>query len=220
MSDNLRRYRVRREALIQGYPGQPTGLVARHLPTLAALISGSVGSQSTQRPKVAAHVPDGAQPESRIKRFARWVDHAHITTERYCVPSAEVMLAHLAFQTLVLVIAGSVGGRGGVALLLHVVDTGRALPLAWGGRRGKKGHFPEELQIALIAPGQELIPPGAQVVVLGDGACDGTGLQHTLQEAGWASVVRTGSPITVAWDGASFRCETGGAWSKPGTWVE
>ena len=144
MSDNLRRYRVIRAALIQGYPGQPTGIVARHLTTLAALISGIVGSQSTQLPKVATHVPDGAKPESRIKRFTRWVDNAHITAERYFVPYAEVLLAHLAIQTLVLVIDGSVVGRGGVALMIHVVYKGRALPLAWVVRRGKKGHFPEE----------------------------------------------------------------------------
>ncbi len=48
MSDNLRSYRAIREALTQWYPGQPTGRVARHLTTLAALISGIVGSKSTQ----------------------------------------------------------------------------------------------------------------------------------------------------------------------------
>jgi len=155
MSDNLRRYRAIRDALIQGYPGQPTGMVVRHLTTLAALISGIVGSQSTQLPKVATHVPDGAKPESRVKRFARWIDNAHITAERYFVPYAEVMLAHLALQTLVLVIDGSVVGRGCVALMIHVVYKGRALPLTWVVRRGKKGHFPEELHIALIAQVQE-----------------------------------------------------------------
>ena len=113
MSDNLRRYRAIRDALLQGYPGQSTGMVARHLTTLAALISGIVGSQSTQLPKVATHVPDGAKPESRVKRFARWVDNAYITAERYCVPYAEVLLAQLAFQTLVLVIDGR--GWAGVA---------------------------------------------------------------------------------------------------------
>ena len=40
MSDNLRRYRAIRDALTQGYPGQLNGHVARHLTTLAALISG------------------------------------------------------------------------------------------------------------------------------------------------------------------------------------
>ena len=38
MRDNLRRYRAIRDALTQCYPGQPSGTVARHLITLAALI--------------------------------------------------------------------------------------------------------------------------------------------------------------------------------------
>jgi len=219
MSDNLRQYRAIRAALRQGYPGEPQGRCARHLATLAALISGIVASKSTQLPKIAAKVPDGTKPESRVKRFARWVDNAHITTERYFVPYAEVLLAHLAIQTLVLVIDGSAVGRGCVALMIHVVYKGRALPLAWVVRRGKKGHFPEDLHIALIEQVQELIPPGAQVVVLGDGEFDGTGLQHTLHEAGWSYVCRTGSHVTASWDGTPFRLETVGWCSKPGTLV-
>ena len=83
MSDNLRRYR---EALTQCYPGPLASTVARHLITLAALISGIVGSKSTQLPHVAAHVPNGTKPESRVKRFARWIDNAHILEEIYFLP--------------------------------------------------------------------------------------------------------------------------------------
>ena len=86
MSDNLRRYRAIHRALIQGYPDVPQGNVARHVTTLAALISGIVGSHSTQFPKIATQVPTGTKPESRIKRFARWVDNATITEEAYFVP--------------------------------------------------------------------------------------------------------------------------------------
>ena len=106
MSDNLRQYRAIRAALTQGYPGEPTGRVAQHMATLAALISGIVASKSTQLPKVAAHVPAGAQPESRVKRFARWLKNGQITAEVYFIPYAEVLLAHLALQTLVLVWMG------------------------------------------------------------------------------------------------------------------
>ena len=219
MSDNLRQYRAIRDALRQGSPGEPQGRCARHLAPLAALISGIVASKSTQLPKIAAKVPDGTKPESRVKRFARWVDNAHITAEGSLVPYAEMLLAHLALQTLVLVIDGSVVGRGCVALMVHVVSKGRALPLAWLVRRGKKGHVPEALHLALMEQGQELITPGARVVVLGDGACDGTALQHTRQEAGWFSVCRTGSNVTASWDGTPFRLETVGACSKPGTLV-
>ena len=186
MSDNLRRYRAIRDALTQGYPGEPQGQRTRHLATLAALISGIVGSKSTQLPTIATHVPDGKKPESRVKRFARWVRNDTITTEVYFVPYAQVLLAQLAVQTLVLVIDGSVVGRGCVALMMHAVSKGRALPLAWLVRQGKKGHFPEAWHIALVEQGQALLPAGAHVVVLGDGACDGTDLQHTLEEAEWS----------------------------------
>jgi len=86
MRDNLRRYRAIRDALIQGYPGTLHGHVARHVTPLAALISGIVGSKSTQLPHMATKVPDGTQSESRVKRFARGVDHGRSTEEVYVVP--------------------------------------------------------------------------------------------------------------------------------------
>jgi hypothetical protein len=51
----------------------------------------------------------------------------------------------------------------------------------WQVRKGKKGHCPEDLHSALVEQVHTLIPPGAQVVVLGDGAGDGTTLQQTVQ---------------------------------------
>jgi hypothetical protein len=94
MSDNLRQYRAIRDALRQAYPGELQGQGARHLTTLAALISGLVASQSTQWPKVAAKVPKGTQPESRGKRFARWLDHKRLLEAVYFLPSAELFWAH------------------------------------------------------------------------------------------------------------------------------
>jgi Transposase DDE domain len=220
MSDNLRRYRAIRAALTQGYPGQPTGQVARHLTTLAALISGIVGSKSTQLPHIAMKVPDNTQSESRVKRFARWVRNAKVTVDGYFVPYAQVLLAHLALQTLVLVMDGSGVGRGCVALMIHVVYKGRALPLAWLVRHGKKGHFPEDWHIALVEQVRELLPAGAHVVLLGDGEFDGTALQHTLEEAGWSYVCRTGCHLTASWEGETFRLDALRACSKPGTLIE
>src|SRR2546427_3370853 len=141
MSDNLRRYRAIRDALTQCYPGQPSGTVARHLSTLAALISGIVGSKSTQLPHIAAKVPNGTKPESRVKRFARWFDNDHILEEVYFLPYADLLLRHFALQTLVLVMDGSVAGRGGNALIIHVVYKSRALPLAWRVRPSPKGDL-------------------------------------------------------------------------------
>ena len=219
MSDNLRQYRAIQAALRQGYPGEPKGQRARHLTTLAALISGIVASKSTQLPNIAIHVPDRNKVESRVKHFARWVANAHILEEIYFLPYAHILLQHLALQTVVLVMDGSVVGRGCNALMIHVVYKGRALPLAWRVRQGPKGHFPEDLHIALVELVSGLIPEGAQVVLLGDGEFDGTDLQQTVEDAGWAYVCRTGIHMTAWWDGETFRLDTLGACSKPGTLI-
>src|SRR6266581_145412 len=166
MSDNLRRYRAIRDALTQGYPGQLNGHVARHLTTLAALISGIVGSKRTQLPHIATQVPDGTKPESRVKRLTRWLDNARILEEVYFLPYADRLLTQLALETLVLVMDGSVVGRDCTALMIHVLYKGRALPLAWRVRQGPKGHFPEDLHIALVELMSACIPAGTQVVFL------------------------------------------------------
>jgi hypothetical protein len=155
------------------------------LTTLAALISGIVASKSPQLPTVAATVPNGPKPESRVKRFARWLANARILAEVYFLPYAEILLAHLAFETLVWVMEGSVVGCGCVALMIHGLSKGRALPLAWRVRQGPKGHFPEDLHIALGELIRVCRPEGPSVVLLGAGEFDGTTLQKTLNDAGW-----------------------------------
>jgi hypothetical protein len=220
MSDNLRRYRAIRDALTHGYPGEPTGNRARHVTTLAALISGIVASKSTQLPKIAPQVPDGTTPESRVKRCARWLRNDHISEAGYFFPYADIVLEQLAWRTLVCVIDGSVVGRGGIALMIHVVYKGRALPLCWMVRQGKKGPCAAALHIALVEQVQEMVPPGASVVRLGDGAFDGTGWHQTRAEADWLYVCRTGCNLTASWDGETFRRDTLGWCIKPGTLVD
>jgi hypothetical protein len=44
--------------------------------------------------------------------------------------------------------------------VLHVVYKGRALPLVWQVRKGKKGHFPEAMHLALVAQLHALISGG------------------------------------------------------------
>ena len=86
MSDNLRRYRAIREALTQCYPGEISGRMAQHLTTLAAFISGIVGSKSSQLPSIATKIPDRAKPDSRVQRLSRWLRNDEMKEERYCLP--------------------------------------------------------------------------------------------------------------------------------------
>jgi hypothetical protein len=81
--------------------------LARHLDTLAAMISGIVGSERTNLPAMAKQVPDGTNKESRVKRFSRLVKNQGIQFELYYQPYAEALLAALAHRPLVLSIDGS-----------------------------------------------------------------------------------------------------------------
>jgi hypothetical protein len=220
MSDNLRRYRAIREALTQGYPGEPSGRLAQHLTTLAAFISGIVGSKRSQLPSIATKIPSRAKPDSRVKRLSRWLDNEEVLEEVYFLPYADLLLNTLALETLVLVMDGSVVGRGCCALMMHVIYQGRALPLAWRVRQSPKGHFPEELHMALVELVSALLPAGAQVVFLGDGEFDGTELQATLTEAGWLYACRTSQGNTAMWEGETFALALLGASIKPGRLIE
>src|SRR5215475_6686180 len=115
---------------------------------------------------------------------------------------------------------GSVVGRGCLALMLHGVSKGRALPLAWRVRHSPKGHCPEELHIAMVKLLSTVIPTGAKVVLLGDGEFDGTALQDTLREMGWSYVCRTAMSTTAMWEGETFRLDTLGACLRPGRLIE
>src|SRR5438093_12982223 len=220
MSDNLRRYRTIHQALKQGYPGEPSGRLVQHLTTLAAFISGIVGSKSSQLPSMATKVPDRAKPDSRVKRLSRWLDNDAILEEVYFLPYAELLLNQLALETLVLVIDGSGVGRGCCALMMHGIYKGRALPLTWRVRQCPKGHCPEDLHIALVELVRELIPEGTKVVCLGDGEFDGIKLQETMHEAGWWYACRTSKGNTATWDDETFHVDELGACLKPGRLVE
>jgi hypothetical protein len=84
--DTLRRYHAIRHARVHASPAPPTGPFARHLSTLAALISGIVGSKSPPLPTSAAKVPNGTPPERRVKRCARWFDNDPIVAEVSFLP--------------------------------------------------------------------------------------------------------------------------------------
>jgi hypothetical protein len=100
--------------------------------------------------------------------------------------------------------------------MIHGISKGRALPLAWRVRQAPKGHFPAELHIALVDLISGCIPVGTQVGLLGDGEVDGTRLQRTRQDAGWAYACRMATRTVASWEGETCRRDALGAWLKPG----
>src|SRR5579875_731425 len=222
MSDNLRRYCAILVALKQLYPTEPTGNLARHLSTLAALVCGIVGSRKCHLPAVAGKTADGSSPkdgrrESRAKRFTRWLQNRAVTPEGFFRPYAQALLASLPPGPLVLIMDGSQAGRGCLVLMLSVLyrqDGGsgrplqRALPLCWLTVQAPKGHFTQERHRELVAQAKGLLPPGRGIVFLGDGEFGGPDLLADVRAAGWHFVCRTARNVLLAedgWPGETFR---------------
>lgn len=180
-----------------------SGLFPVRSNVLASLISGIVGSRSTNYPKIASKVPDRRKLESRVKGYSRYINDTESTAEIYLMPFAATLLANLSNATLVLIMDGSDVGRNCVALMLSVRFRGRALPLGWFVVSDKKGHFSQEKHITLVSEVQKLVPMGADVIFLGDGEFDGSELQAKLAGFGWKYVCRTASNA-ILFNGEEF----------------
>lgn len=106
------------------------------------MICGLIGSGRSHLSAIAGHTPSHCRTESQIKQFSRWLQNENIDAEVYYLPYLKLILAGLIQQsTLVLAIDGSSIGQGCVTLMLSVIYRGRALPLVWVVKTGKKGHF-------------------------------------------------------------------------------
>ena len=64
--------------------------------------------------------------------------------------------------------------------------------------QGNKGHLPEGTHIGLLESVLEILPPDTDVVLLGDGEFDGTGLLQTLEQVGAQYVCRTAQNARLA----------------------
>ena len=197
MSDTYRRYRAIAQSLLQLYP-KAEGHQRQQLATLTLLISGIVGSQQTQLPKVVEQTPGGrAADESVVMRFRRWLKHDGVSYDRWMLPVAHALLGLLSRQPLVFVIDGSTVARGCMSLMVSVLYRRRALPLVWVVVKARKGHLSESLHCALLEQLKPLVPPDAEVTILGDGEFDGRLWQAAIVEQGWQYVCRTASDILL-----------------------
>lgn len=204
MRDTYRRYRAIAQCFVQLFP-HCRGHQRRHLHTLAGLITGIVGAQQCQLPKIVEHAPGGAAADdSVVKRMQRWLAHADMTDDAWMLPVVRPLLAVLARRRLLLVIDGSTVGRGGMCLMVSVLYHRRALPLTWVVIAAKRGHMAEALHCALLAQLIPLVPAAAQVTLLGDGECDGTTWQAAITAQGWQYVCRTAADIRVTLAGATI----------------
>lgn len=169
-----------------------------HVVTLAMMISGIVLSGKAQLSAMSLEVPHPAKPKSLEKRMRRWVKNENVDKNFYYLPYARALLQHLSNHPLTLVLDGSTVGRGCMTIMVCVVYRQRALPLAWLVFKGKKGHTTVERHIAVLAQLLPLLPPKAEVILLGDGEYDSPELLAWIEgQTDWTFVVRSAANVLI-----------------------
>jgi hypothetical protein len=170
-----------------------------HTITLAMMIAGIVLSKKAQLSEMSSEIPSEAKDKSIEMRLRRWVKHERIDGDLIYLPFAEEILSALSKQALLLVMDGSQVGRGCMVLMVGVVYKKRSLPIAWLVYKGKKGHTTAERHIEVLEKVKALLPPNAQVILLGDAEYDTTEMVLWLQkETDWDYVLRTSPQICVS----------------------
>jgi len=201
MTDRQRVYTKVLRSLKETLKGQKQG----HVVTLAMMITGIVMSKKAQLSVMSMEVPHPVKAESIEKRMRRFVKNQRIDVEVYYLPFAQALVQALASQTLVLAMDGSQVGRGCMVLMVGVIYKRRALPLAWIVYRGKKGHTTSARHIAVLELVKPLIPPDADVILLGDGEYDTIGMLQWIEaHTNWHFVIRTAKSSLVHYGGQVF----------------
>lgn len=157
------------------------------------MVAGIVASGTTSLPKLALKAPDRTKPQSRTKRFERFLRNERTTFRQFYEPFARELIEELSSEDrpLLIVFDGSSVGRGGATLMASVLYRKRALPVAWIVKRGAKGSFSSADHRFLLRRVRGLIPEETTAIFLGDGEFDSTGLQRSLDELGFLYVCRT-----------------------------
>ncbi len=132
-------------------------------------------------------------------------EYETIEPKTYFLPSVQTLLARLPQDPLILVRDASDVGRGCMAWVVSVVYKKRALPLCWLVVTGSKGHLSDAVHQKLFAEVKSLLPSEREVVFLGDGEFNGSGLLRAIEAQGWQYVCRLPTNTLICEAGEEVR---------------
>jgi len=163
--------------LIKHQPEPPKGNALRRINSLACLIAALTKAERASFKAIAKKMDDKTDLESRIRSLGH---------------SGKLILA----------IDGSTMGNGCMCLMVSIIWRGRGIPICWVVRKAPKGHFSQEMHVALInmvnALFKSVLSNNYQVILLGDGEFDGCDLQQACLDKGWIYVLKTAKNLIIA----------------------
>ncbi|HXV96877.1 MAG TPA: IS4 family transposase, partial [Anaerolineae bacterium] len=157
---------------------------------MALLVAGLYLSMAIHLSHIADtwHLP--GRSVSLVNRLRRFLDNQRVSVASWYRPLASQLLATFAGKQLRLVIDCTKVGFNHRLMTIGLAYRKRTLPLAWSVHEGNKGSVTTKKQIALFEQIRFLIPPSAEVWVMGDTAFQHVPLLRWLRRRGWHFVIR------------------------------
>jgi len=204
MSDSYKVYRTIHKSLQKAWKFDSSKRQNNSLNILTGFICGIIQSKSVKLANVAGDIPGKGKEESQVMQLRRWLQNEKVDVDLFYLPFIATLIYCLAKQRLVLAIDGSTTAQGCITLMVSMIYKGRALPLLWVTRKGKKGHFPQDMHVELIKAVKNIVPEGTEVICLGDGEFDGTEWLNTIEGFGWKYACRTANTAVLYEEGDKF----------------
>jgi hypothetical protein len=184
--DTFKLYGTWHRFLTQWIPDQ----CASRVTNLTLLIVGLYQARHVHTGLIVRTWPVRAKLASLSRRVSRFLDNPAVVVRDWYAPLASQLLAMLAKGEVRLIIDASRVGFGHQWLILALAYRRRALPLVWSWKRGKRGHSSGEKQLELLRWVHDRLPPGAQVVLVGDSEFAGEKLLKQVRRWHWRYVLR------------------------------
>lgn len=159
---------------------------------MAWVMVGIFLSRSVQLHRIAGRIPSGAKLPSITRRVGRLLANPRIRVRGWYDPIARLWLAAAARTVgeVRLILDPTRVSVGHQWLLVALAFRRRAVPIAWTWLPSKTGHSSAAVQLALLAHGHRLMPPGGPVGVVGDTEFEAGTAQAQLAAWGWGYVLR------------------------------
>jgi hypothetical protein len=169
------------------------------------LMIGIFQSHSVCLSKIAGKIPGSAQLVSTTRRLSRFLENPAVRVREWYRPIAEQWLQAQAacLGEIRLIVDGTKVGFGHQLLLVSLAYRKRAIPIAWTWVPYVRGHSGAFQQLALLNYVRRLLPPGINVILVGDCEFGSVEVLKWLDLWHWFFVLRQKSDNCLWLDGSS-----------------
>jgi hypothetical protein len=204
MSDSLSLYDTLLLAIRKANPDEDP----RRQRVFAWAVVGLLLEKSISLTTMALVIVSAAKAASRVRRLRRLLANPRVNVRTYYDALLRQALAGWTATTLYLVLDTTTLAGRLVILRVSLVYRGRAIPLVWEVYERQSVSLPFAAYKAVLAHGGTLLPPDAQVVLLGDRGFRSTTLMRWCrkQQPGWHFRLRLkGNQLVTLADGREQR---------------